>query len=604
MSEIDFRTVFEGMPEAAAICDEDGKVLFMNRAARVLLEPYGDVRLTLTVRETVRQMRVNHTGDQEFFMADVAVEGAARQTTSISLHPLPDGGYRVSFAGDATKGLPANVRILQALVNAHRHADLFKSADKVAALFVSCFAEVFPDYSFYVAFEREVLQPFLYSHSPWDAQPQRSQQLNLGAGRLSDSQLSWRESLGGWRHEAGDGGVGAACIQVEKRTEGRFSVTERAAFETFLQQLAFALFRLWHQEDLTAVTPILDQLDAVVIICDARRRIRVANRTFEELVYQNEVVGRDILDFFSESSRVKLRTAAASIMAGGTAEPFEAALVNGDGESSSQVILTIQVSPNRPSQGGAGVHGFIVMGQHNELSLVLLEERLNEAEHLMNIGQLATGVAHELKNPLTTILNYADYLLRKYDDQFFDGRDRERLQRIVSGVEHIDAFVQDLMLLARPDGPKDEVVDLKMTLHESLAICEMALRKGQTTVTVHAPSSVSVRGSQTQLKQVFVNLLTNAAHAMPAERAGLIVVDLEVTPEAVIIRIRDNALGMSQEVAKRIFEPFYTTRDESGGTGLGLAIVESVVRRHRGTIDVESVMGSGTTFIISLPGGV
>jgi two-component system sporulation sensor kinase A len=242
------------------------------------------------------------------------------------------------------------------------------------------------------------------------------------------------------------------------------------------------------------------------------------------------------------------------------------------------------------------------LGQHNELSLVLLEEKLNEAEHLMNIGQLATGVAHELKNPLTTILNYAEYLLRKYDDQFFDGRDRERLQRIVSGVEHIDAFVQDLMLLARPDGNRDEVVDLKSTLHESVAMCEMSLQKGRTTVTLNAPSVVSVRGSQTQLKQVFVNLLTNAANAMPAERAGVITVDLEVAADAIIIRIRDNAQGMPAEVAKRIFEPFYTTRDETGGTGLGLAIVESVIRRHRGTIDVESVMGAGTTFIISLPG--
>lgn len=599
MSEIDFRTVFEGMSEAAAICDEDGHVLHINRAARALLQPQGDLTLTLTARETLRQMRVNLGGDQEFFMADVPVRGAKKNAVSLSLHPLPAGGYRVSFAGDATTGLPPNVRILQSLVNAHRNADLFKSEEKISALFASCFQEVFPDFAFSVAYEREQ-GTFSYAHCPWHLAPTRPQVSFGHSGMLEPEQFMWKDAQVAWCHEIIEPGLGRCAIQVEKTTEGRFSVNERGGFETFLQQLSFALFRLWRQEDLSAVTPIIDQLDAVVIVCDARRRIRVANRTFEELVLDDDVVGRDILDFFGESSRTKLRVAAASILAGGSAQSFDAALVNADGESSSQVILTIQVAPNRVIGNGTP-QGFVVLGQHNELSLVQLEERLCEAEHLMNIGQLATGVAHELKNPLTSILNYADYLLRKYDDQFFDARDRERLQRIVQGVEHIDAFVRDLMTLARPDALRDEPVDLTAILREAAQMSEVVTRQRQTEIYI-PNTTLAVRGSANQLKQIFVNLFTNAANAMPTGREGRIHVDVEQTGSDVLIQVRDNASGMSPEVVRRIFEPFYTTRDGTGGTGLGLAIVESVIRRHRGAIRVTSEPGLGTTFFITLPG--
>ncbi|MEZ4459765.1 MAG: ATP-binding protein [bacterium] len=598
MSEIDFLAVFEGMLEPAAICDDDGNVHVMNAAARALLEPQGDVRLTLTARETVRQMRVRQIGETEFFMADVAVEGALRRSVSVSLYPLQHGGYRVSFSSDVSRGLPANVRILQALVNAHRHSDLFKTSEKIAALFASCFTEVFPDYSFQVWFDRASPEAFAYAHSPWHAEPSRL--MDGKTGSVSATDCVFDGSGIGWAHEIVDATFGTCRIQVEKRSDSRFSVAERAAFETFLQQLAFALFRMWHSEDLSAVTPILDHLDAVVIVCDARRKIRVANKTFEELVYDENLVGRDILDFFSESSRTKLRTASASIMAGGTAKPFEAALVNADGESSSQVILTIQVAPSP----GQKTSGFVVLGQHNEMSLVQLEERLSQAEHLMNIGQLATGVAHELKNPLTTILNYADYLLRKYDDQFFEVRDRERLQRIVSGVEHIDAFVRDLMTLARPDGFRDESVELRAVIAESMALCDPTLRSKRTSIAIDIEEGTVVKGSPMQLKQVFVNLFNNAANAMPAGRDGSIRVTAKPSEADVLVEVVDNADGIPQEVLAHIFEPFFTTRDGAGGTGLGLAIVDSVVRRHRGTISVQSALGKGTTFTIVLPRGV
>jgi signal transduction histidine kinase len=222
---------------------------------------------------------------------------------------------------------------------------------------------------------------------------------------------------------------------------------------------------------------------------------------------------------------------------------------------------------------------------------------MQHAEHLLNIGQLASGVAHELKNPLTAILNYADYLLRKYEDQFFEERDRDRLRRIISGVEHIDGFIQDLLVLARPEEDETEGVDLQNVLQESLMYCEATLTRYMANVKVQVEPGLRIAGSRAQLKQVFTNLISNAARALP-EQGGPIYLRAHSEGDTVICEVEDGGKGMSGETLERIFEPFYTTRDGDGGTGLGLAIVDNIVRRHQGKIEVLSRLGHGTTFTL------
>jgi len=593
--EVDFQDVFERVPEPTGVCDEDGWVHSLNSAARTLLEPHDGerLRLHLGVRETVRQMRMTEDGLQEFFMADVQVEGARNSRASVSLLPLKNGGYRVAFEASPHSGLPSNLRLLESLVNVNRHLELFKSADKVVALFASSFSEVFPDYSFHMQVKRPRGAPMVYQHAAWE---KPAEHLESAEGERLQF---WSTAAQSHRVDLQAIGAQEGFLQVESREDKKFSVAERDAFEAFAQQVSFALGRLWHREDYSQVAPIIDQLDAVVLICDERRRIRVCNQTFESLVYDDHTVGRDLLDFFSESSRAAIRTAAATVMAGGDAEPIEAALVNGDGEGSSQVILTIQVAANQI--GREAGQGFIVTGQQNELSLVELEKRLNRAEHLMNIGQLATGVAHELKNPLTSILNYADYLLRKYEDSLFEDRDRDRLRRIIKGVEQIDAFVQDLVALARPNEEASDPVDIHSVIRESGMLCELTLREHQTDLHLELyESSALVRGSHNQLKQVFVNLISNAATAMD-EDGGNITIRVEASKDWLDVNVVDDGKGMHEEILQRIFEPFFTTRDGHGGTGLGLAIVQSIITRHEGAIEVDSEPGAGTSFRIRLP---
>ncbi len=602
MKQLDYQDIFKRLPEPVAICDENGFVLSLNHSAERFLGPIPGkrLRLIITSRETVRQMRMDQ-GLQEFFLAEVRVENASRTTVSLSLLELESGGFRVAFAQTNQPSSTPGVQLLESIININRHLPLFKKADKIVALFASSFGEVFPEYGFTLVVHGSNATE--YRHRAWDAEFQEVAIDEMSAPLVTESEFHWSGTSRGYRLDMHLASGLDGYLQIERQADKKFSVGEREAFETFAQQLGFAISRLKSEstnDEVSVVAPIIDQLDAVVIVCDSRRRIRVANRTFESLVNDSDVVGRDILEFFAESSQTKLRTSAASVMGSGGVESFDAALVNSMGTSSSQVILKMQVAPNRAGHDAtSSTNGFIITGQTTEMSIVELEERLSRAEHLMNLGQLATGVAHELKNPLTSILNYADYLLRKYDDSVFEERDRHRLRRIIEGVEHIDAFVHDLMTLARPNEGEWGELDVHRVIKESAALAEVQLSQNQVTTVFSFGEPALIHGAHGQISQVFVNLFTNAANAM--KNGGHIHVSTLLQDGFVVCAVEDDAGGMAPEVVEQIFEPFFTTRDQNGGTGLGLAIVREIVNRHRGRIEVDSELGRGTCFTLWLP---
>ncbi len=596
MTDLDFASIFEQLPDALAVCDDEGRLTAMNARARELLgAKAGDtVHLDLRARETVRQIRLTDAASQEFYLADVQVTGARRARVSASLHPLDGGGYRVTLSGDGPSGtLTPNLRMMEALVNVGRHLELFRTADKTLALFEACFADIFPEYSFRIVLDGEVL----HEHSAWGGGA-TGQPFDVDPrGLVRVEELAFDGAAAGWRAPMhGHSGV-RGYLQVERQSTEKFRVSERQAFETFNQQLSLALGRVTVDRDV-AVGPIIDQLDAIVVVCDSRRRIQVVNRTFETLAGSHGVAGRDIVDFFEASGAAKIRTTAAGVMAGQEADVFEAGLLHA---GRSPVSLRIQIAANRSGESDKAA-GFILTGQQSEVNLVEIEARMTRAEQLLNVGQLASGVAHELKNPLTSILNYAEYLLMKYQDSLFEDRDSDRLRRIIEGVERIDTFVNDLVVLARPSETEvSQTVDLHAVVRESGLICEVALRQSQTQFQVDlADRPLRVMGSPHQLKQVFVNLITNATKAME-EEPGTIKISTWSDDGMVYAEVADDATGMSAETMGHIFEPFFTTRAGRGGSGVGLALVKTIIERHGGSVSVDSELGIGTTFTIVLP---
>jgi PAS domain S-box-containing protein len=223
-------------------------------------------------------------------------------------------------------------------------------------------------------------------------------------------------------------------------------------------------------------------------------------------------------------------------------------------------------------------------------------------DDLHRLGQLALGLAHELKNPLTSIMNYADYLLQKYRGQLFEKRDGERLQRIVEGVERIDAFIRELLKAAGPEDTTMEEFCLHRAINEALCLCEAVLTEHEVTVVQRLDAQRTVMlGSGHGMMQVFANLITNAARAMPEGRPGNIEITTDDDDDCIVARVVDDACGMTAETLSQIFEPFFTTRRHQEGSGLGLPLVRRLVVRHRGSISVTSTPGKGSIFTVRLP---
>ncbi|HEY6078276.1 MAG TPA: ATP-binding protein [Polyangiaceae bacterium] len=235
-----------------------------------------------------------------------------------------------------------------------------------------------------------------------------------------------------------------------------------------------------------------------------------------------------------------------------------------------------------------------------------LQAQVIQTEKLASLGQIVAGVVHELNNPLTSIIAYSDYLTKKLareDDDADLSDDVERVRRIGEAAERILKFTRDLVAYARPTGDARGPVSLEEVIERALVFCEHEFADGQ--VEVHrdflAPLP-SIAGIPGQLTQVFVNLFTNAAHAM-GDAGGALRISLRSADSGASLRIEvsDTGSGIPAEAMPQIFEPFFTTKTDGRGTGLGLSIVRGILDAHGGTIQVTSAEGQGTCFTLTLP---
>jgi two-component system NtrC family sensor kinase len=224
------------------------------------------------------------------------------------------------------------------------------------------------------------------------------------------------------------------------------------------------------------------------------------------------------------------------------------------------------------------------------------------AEKLATVGQLAAGVVHELNNPLTSISVYSDYLLKHAEREGAKSGDVHKLRRIHESADRILRFSRELLAYARPTLEEPRLMRLSDVIERSLEYCDYLVTERGVNVLVRASDDVpSMLGVAGQLQQVLVNLITNACHAMP-EGAGKLELSAGADGEGdVELRVRDNGSGISPDHLGRIFEPFFSTKGEGHGTGLGLSIVRNIVELHNGSIEVESELGNGTTFVLTFP---
>jgi two-component system NtrC family sensor kinase len=234
-----------------------------------------------------------------------------------------------------------------------------------------------------------------------------------------------------------------------------------------------------------------------------------------------------------------------------------------------------------------------------------LNSHMVQAEKLASLGQIAAGVVHELNNPLTSIVAYTDWLIRKQGAQPNGGDpdSLERLRRISESASRILRFTRDLVAYARPSSEVPVPVSVNTVIEQSLAFCEHVLAQHGAQVQRHfVESAPPVRGMHEQLVQVFVNLFTNACHAMPAE-GGQLRVSTELSPDGLrlLVNVEDNGHGIAADQLTQIFAPFFTTKVDGRGTGLGLSIVKNIMDNHGAEIRAERADAGGARFVLLFP---
>ncbi|MCL7453974.1 MAG: ATP-binding protein, partial [Anaerolineae bacterium] len=227
------------------------------------------------------------------------------------------------------------------------------------------------------------------------------------------------------------------------------------------------------------------------------------------------------------------------------------------------------------------------------------QEQLVQKEKLASVGQLAAGVAHEINNPLGSVLLYADILRKETPDE--DPQQQEDLDMIIREATRCKTIVNDLLNFSR----QNEVMAQETDLNELLAEVSVEASKQELFNHVEVMSELDpglppIQADPLQLRQVFVNLMNNAAEAMP--HGGRLTLRTRRGPSKglVTIEVEDTGVGITEENMKKLFTPFFTTKPIGKGTGLGLAIIYGIVKMHRGQIGVKSELGQGTQFTITL----
>jgi len=227
-----------------------------------------------------------------------------------------------------------------------------------------------------------------------------------------------------------------------------------------------------------------------------------------------------------------------------------------------------------------------------------LYKQLLHAAKMSAVGKLSASIAHEFNNPICGIRSVLEGLGRRAG---LDDENRHMVELAVRECDRVAKLTSDLQSFNRPTSGKVSQVDVHAALDDILLLCKKEFNNRNIALhKVYAPDLPTIRAVADQIKQVFLNLLTNAREAMGAE-GGTVTVTTEAWGEQIVIVFEDSGCGIAREYLEHIFEPFFSTKPEVKGTGLGLAVSYGIVQRHGGDIKVTSEPGHGTRFTVILP---
>jgi two-component system sensor histidine kinase PilS (NtrC family) len=224
-----------------------------------------------------------------------------------------------------------------------------------------------------------------------------------------------------------------------------------------------------------------------------------------------------------------------------------------------------------------------------------LEFQSKQNEKLAAIGQLAAGIAHEIRNPLAGISGSIQLLSQDTQDET-----QEKLMKIIlKEIDRLNLLITEFLDYAKPEKKPDSKINVKSTLEEVLVFCRRHPDVKENFIWEVELNDVQILGFNEKLKQAFLNIIINGIQAMKDSTESKFIISLKKEGQFAVVNLKDSGCGMSEETKKKMFEPFHTTKLK--GTGLGLAVTYKILEVHRAGIVVNTELNKGTEFIIKFP---
>ncbi|MFC4778916.1 ATP-binding protein [Paenibacillus sp. GCM10023252] len=326
--------------------------------------------------------------------------------------------------------------------------------------------------------------------------------------------------------------------------------------------------------------------DAIHVF-DLDLRITQVNRAFEHLYgYQEEEAVGHILELSPEPYKEEAAQTIQYVLAGRILPAQETIRMTKSGD---WISVSVTTSPIRDQFGTICAFACITrdMTSRNKM-----EELLRRSEKLTTVGQLAAGVAHEIRNPLTTLRGFLQ--LQQENQKHNPSHNTIML----SELDRINLIVSEFLILAKPQATKFEVKDVRFVFGDVISLLDSEAHLHNVVFHTQFPNDpCRISCVENQLKQVFINLIKNAIEAMPG--GGRIYVKIARQEHDILISIVDEGIGISEEMITRIGDPFFTGKES--GTGLGIMVSQRIIQSHRGMMDIKSQVDVGTTVTITLP---
>ena len=339
---------------------------------------------------------------------------------------------------------------------------------------------------------------------------------------------------------------------------------------------------------------ILNNTQSLILVADTGGLISYANRRWQAMGYDQEtILGQPLETLVADAKREALQEAYSAVLAGNQVDNLELQVLRADGRVGQ---FSVNLSPMRDD---AGQVASIIVVMSDITDAASLQAKLMHAEKMAAVGQLVSGVAHEVNNPLTAILGFSDLLM---ENQELPESARKDLRVILQEAQRTKQIVQNLLSFARQMPPQRKPVQLNLVLKRTIQLRAYDLQSRGVAVVEHFEENLPyVVGDGHQLQQVFLNILNNAYDAVRDSGSGARI-DISTRSQGGFVEIafRDSGHGISQP--DRIFDPFFTTKQVGEGTGLGLSICYGIVKEHGGEIFCSNNSdGQGATFTVRLP---